>query len=506
MSLAERHEVRDRLLADVSLMSKRLGALNERVADLDDKASAALRDDHRELGDRCRALDDELRARSDVEAGLATAVAEVSDAVDALEADLDARGDTDASAYELAVDRQVRAWRARIDRLRLHYALGALEARDELHDLGQRLDHARGAVLVELQQATGDTREAVGELRDDVEEVLEDIRNVVRATARDFRVRWAATSEPGVASTETEAGPAGQEEPSSGVGAPALFDAEPVEELLVPVGTIDDARRAVTIAEPFAARWQVPIRLLQVRTPDADASVGIDAAPLREDLDHHLSDEVTIDYAEIGAEDVATGVVEAAGARSLLFLASERGSQWDETGSIAEAVAERSERMLVLFGPRCHEVAAGGSIVVPLDGSTRAEAALAPALAVAEAMGTRVWLVTAVPEATVATVARLRAEGEAVSESGYLRAVAAFCAEDGHNVGWEVVHDDDPVAGILSVAEAQRASMIVAATHGDTGVAKRLFGSVCFGMVESGTVPVLMVRTASIVDPPLLSA
>ncbi|MEL7157010.1 MAG: universal stress protein, partial [Actinomycetota bacterium] len=283
--------------------------------------------------------------------------------------------------------------------------------------------------------------------------------------------------------------------------APRLFDGEQVAEILVPIRAGRTAERGVALAGRYAERWQVPVRLLHVRTAD-DPSLGVDTARLNLAFTH---EDIEVVGVECEADDIPAGVAAEADDRSLLFLATDHGSQWEETGSVGEAVLQQSQ-MLVLCGRHCEEPPVGHSIVVPLDGSSRAEAALEPALALATERGTRVWLVTAVPEATVATVARLRAQGEDVSESGYLRAVADALAAEGHDVGWEVVHNDDPVAGVLSFAEAEGSSMIVAATHGDTGVAKRLFGSICLGLVERGPVPVLVVRTDGHDAPPLLAA
>lgn len=282
---------------------------------------------------------------------------------------------------------------------------------------------------------------------------------------------------------------------------PRLFDGKQVEEILVPIRAGYDPERGVAVAGRYAAKWQVPVRLVHVRLED-DQSIGVDTARLNLALGNT---DLTVEGVEVEAADVVSGILSTAGDRSLVLLASDHGSQWEETGSIGEAVLEHTEQLVMLSGPGSERPPVGGPIVVPLDGSTRAESALTPALALAEDQGSKLWLVTAVPSATVEAVARHRARGERVSESGYLRAVAAELVDRGHDVGWEVVHNDDPVAGISAFVETQEASLVVAATHGDTGVAKRLFGSVCLGLVERGTVPVIVVRTDVADSPPLLA-
>lgn len=284
--------------------------------------------------------------------------------------------------------------------------------------------------------------------------------------------------------------------------APLLFDGEPVQELLVPIRATSSSERGVALAGRYASQWHVPVRLLHVKTGD-DRSIGVDTARLNLGFAQTDIDVVGL---EIEADDIPATVASSTGAQTLVVLASDQGSQWDETGSIGEAVLQQTEQMVVLCGRNCVEPPIGGAVAVPLDGSTRAEAALAPAVELARSRGTRIWLVTAIHEATAATVARLRAEGETVSESGYLRSIAATLTEDGHDVGWQVLHNDDPVAAITEFVESEDISMIVAATHGDTGLAKRLFGSVCLGLVESAAVPVLVVRTDHRDPTPLLAA
>lgn len=283
---------------------------------------------------------------------------------------------------------------------------------------------------------------------------------------------------------------------------PELFDGERIEEILVPIRAGYADERGAAIAGRYASMWGVPVRLLHVTTGDDDDSIGVDTAKLALTSAHP---DIVVDAVEMDADDVPTGIARAASRQSLVLLASDHGSQWAETGSVGEAVLHQTEQMIVLCGPHCHEPPVGTSVIVPLDGSPRAESALQPALAMAGRHGVKLWVVTSVSSATSETVADLRAKGERVSESGYVRAIADSLAESGVDVGWEVVHNEDPVAGIVGFAQDRGSSMVVAATHGDTGMAKRLFGSVCLGLVERGPIPVMVVRTDTRDAAPLLA-
>lgn len=132
---------------------------------------------------RCTELDDQLRSWTEVEVGMLTAVEDLGAAVDALDADLSATQADEPAGYEEAIDRQIRAWRTRIDRLRLHGHLASLEAREEFEALARRLDDVRAQVLDDLHGSAKDARATVTDLRADVEKVLVDVRKAVEDAA-----------------------------------------------------------------------------------------------------------------------------------------------------------------------------------------------------------------------------------------------------------------------------------------------------------------------------------
>lgn len=282
-------------------------------------------------------------------------------------------------------------------------------------------------------------------------------------------------------------------ETTTSPSAPRLLGDREMTEVLVPIDANFQHERGLTLAGRYAAKWGVPVRLLHIRAPDATTSIaGLESAV---DGLRGVHPGILVDGQEVVAADVAAGIEEVRSDGSLLLLASDRVSQWAEVGSVAEGVLDaRSDQVIMLCGPGSTDPPIDTSVVVPLDGSPRAEVAIEPAIGVAEAAGVRLWLTTAVPPATVEKVADLRAKGEHASESGYLGRVSDELEARGVNVGWEVVHHGDPVAGVVGLTRNLGASLIVASTHGDTGVAKRLFGSTTLGMVERGPVPVMVVK------------
>lgn len=285
--------------------------------------------------------------------------------------------------------------------------------------------------------------------------------------------------------------------------APALFDGRPPTEILIPVVAEYHYERNIAISTQLATLWNLPLRLVHFRLPEAGSSTKALASSV--DALKSAHPDLVIDGVEVEADDVAGGILGTSSDRSLLLLGSDNATQWSEQDSVGEATLRQVKDMVLLCGVGCEPVAQPTAIVVPLDGSPRAELALEPAIEVALASRTKLWLVTAVSPATVEAVARRRNAGERVSESAYLRSVADRLAERNINVGWEVTHHDDPVAGVSEVARRLDALLIVAATQGNTGSSKRVFGSVTLGLVERGAVPILVIKTD--VEPePQLSA
>lgn len=125
-------------------------------------------------------------------------------------------------------------------------------------------------------------------------------------------------------------------------------------------------------------------------------------------------------------------------------------------------------------------------LLVPLDGSARAEAALPYAHAVAWATGAEVALLMAVPLAG--------AHGLTAAEAAtYLDARAAPLRDAGVRVSSRVL-DGDPADVILEQAEWLDAAAVVMATHGRGGVQRLMAGSVAARVLGEARRPLLLVR------------
>ena len=181
------NRLRDQLIAEIDLSMARLTDLRDHLTASPAELREAFEDRVAQISHGAEDLADEVREWVQVRVGTPSAVEDLTHAVDTLEADLDAAGDAETGNYRARLDRQLRAWRARADHLRIQEALAEMELRDELEGIGSRLSAARSSALVELRGTADDAREVAVDLRDDLEEVLHDVRRVVERAAAALR-------------------------------------------------------------------------------------------------------------------------------------------------------------------------------------------------------------------------------------------------------------------------------------------------------------------------------
>lgn len=177
-------------------------------------------------------------------------------------------------------------------------------------------------------------------------------------------------------------------------------------------------------------------------------------------------------------------------------------------GSVAEAVLARSRVPVLMVhaeGTKGHQPAAmtAGPIVVPLDGSPVAEAALPWASQLASMLSMTAHLIRVVRPflivpgdeiAGVDVTSTVVAEDEderAAKE--YLESMADPLRRQGIRTTTEVVVGQ-PAFAIARVADEQQASTIVMATHGRSGLARTLLGSVAMRTLSHSHIPTLLVR------------
>jgi len=288
-----------------------------------------------------------------------------------------------------------------------------------------------------------------------------------------------------------------------------------IQRILVPLDGSSLAERALPYAAFLARAPQA--RLVLLRAVEAHALTGrgrakariaamqeaeeyLDriAAPLRE---RGLTIDTTVPYGNAPdaiADEIAFREI------NLVAMATHgRGGLGRFVyGSVAARVLSDAEVPVLLV--RAWEERPGGSfehsprIVVPLDGSRFAEAALPVARDVAAALGGQLTLVQAVAPPEVAGVPDLYygsfdPEAEVASATDYLERQAAIHGDDAHPAQI-LAHVGPPATLIPEVARANRAALIVMATHGRSGLGRLVMGSVADATLRMGGTPLLLVR------------
>jgi len=178
-------------------------------------------------------------------------------------------------------------------------------------------------------------------------------------------------------------------------------------------------------------------------------------------------------------------------------------------GSVAEAVLATSTVPVFLVQARAGEAAAApfdpaaARLLVPLDGSAFAEAALPVAVEFLGPTGKLVLVRIVAPAEhaegdergqVIAYLDQVQAalEREAID---YLRAVARRLAQDYPGIQVRTdIRVGDPAGGIAAVALDRLADLIVMATHGRTGLRRAVLGSATGAVLRASSTSLLLVR------------
>jgi nucleotide-binding universal stress UspA family protein len=175
-------------------------------------------------------------------------------------------------------------------------------------------------------------------------------------------------------------------------------------------------------------------------------------------------------------------------------------------GSVAERVLQSASVPVLLVRARDGEATTElkpircQRILLPLDGSTTAEQVLPPATSIAKAIGAemvlfRVSIVYVSGWYTGEWFEPLEGSFETANQyaKGYLDRVASKIASEGIEVS-TTVEMGAVAKSIINYAEAQHIDLIAMCTHGRTGLARWILGSVADRVLRVGRTPILLVR------------
>ncbi len=261
---------------------------------------------------------------------------------------------------------------------------------------------------------------------------------------------------------------------------PELIGHRQISEVVLPVTFTPTDDRVRGLAISLCHQWEVPLRLVFV-------SDSIEpTTPELEDLADNIRtrhDDLEVKTTHVYGNDVAVGICSAVLPGSLLLMATDHADEWSMKGSVAEAVVMSSGVPVLLFGPHAQSLRPGGDIVIGLDGSTSAEAALPAAIGLAKVFGAQLWVVQVAPISDDDNIN--------VEIATYIQDQASVIDIPHQLTGWELIHSNDPVSALASFAEARKASVLVAGARGRTDPHRQSMGSITMGLVSTATVPVL---------------
>lgn len=269
--------------------------------------------------------------------------------------------------------------------------------------------------------------------------------------------------------------------------APTFTADRAVTTLAVPIGNAHD--RALPFAAWLADTWHLPIRLLHVSSSISSHDDDLDLAMAEMG---RFWPELIVESEHLYGEDPAVAVAGSIGAHTLPVLSTEHADGWSFKNSVAEGLVDRAGVPLVLVGPEAKQPVVGGDVVVALDGTAVADAALEVAAALADSLGRTLRMVRVVADPG----------GEPGPEQGVLHPEYGLDLQrmaDGLDAAieprWEVIHSNDPVRAIESFADRVGASFVVAATRGRTDASRTTMCSITMGLVSMARRPVVVVHS-----------
>jgi nucleotide-binding universal stress UspA family protein len=254
-----------------------------------------------------------------------------------------------------------------------------------------------------------------------------------------------------------------------------LDGSERAEAALVPARAI--ATRAGAEVVLLSTLW--PLRFPETVERYLSARAAFLDVPARTMLmlDRGPVDAITMVAAEAGALVCMTARGRGALRKALL-------------GSVAEEVVRTSVSPLLLVGPGVSADWALGEdplVIAGLDGSTASLAAACAAGELAATIGARVRALEVLRPSDVVAVGDFPGGDVAL-----LQAAVADLSVQGVVADYEVVDGYDAADTLAKQASSERAAIIAVASHGRTGLARAVLGSIAMRTIRHAACPVLV--------------
>jgi nucleotide-binding universal stress UspA family protein len=274
------------------------------------------------------------------------------------------------------------------------------------------------------------------------------------------------------------------------------------QRMLVPLDGSAQAGRILPYASGLATRLHIPILLLSVvdlRVASSARGRGDVEQQLQQAVDRLYCDGVEATMA-ITAGRPAEEILGVADSQKCDLIVLSTSCRQDTgrgiLGRVADKVFHASQIPLLLIPPLAAESPtsqpmAPSTLIVPLDGSALAEAALPFAEDLAQRLTAEAMLARAVPFPGAIVDEQAPPTGE-VEARAYLGNLTVKLRSAGIAVQARTF-DGPAVEYILSLASQTPNSLVVLTTHGRSALARWFVGSVAEGVVQAASVPVLVI-------------
>jgi len=286
------------------------------------------------------------------------------------------------------------------------------------------------------------------------------------------------------------------------------------ERVLYPTDGGEPARELLEYVLDLVTHHDADLHLLNVADTSRDslARIGGDVVDSLEREGQRVVGEAAERAAERGVEAVTAvrqgrphaeilGYARQVDAGLVVLPTRGRGGLETLFGSTAERVLRRAERPVLTVrpgtDPRSHHPFR--RVLVPTDGSEPAGAAVAAGTEVAAAYDARLDLLSVVNVAALGVDIRSELQLDALEDqaSDIVDAAVDEAEASVADVSGFVEYGSSIHRTILSHVEAHDADLVVAGTHGRTGLDRYLLGSVAERLVRGSPVPVLTVGGTS---------
>jgi nucleotide-binding universal stress UspA family protein len=310
------------------------------------------------------------------------------------------------------------------------------------------------------------------------------------------------------------------------------------EKALVPLDGSEVSLGILPYVSYLAKRLDIPAVLALVVSPDDMGASGETTLTDRSGLPVARSAVDALDEAkswihrfasQLSQQGIPTETVVATGdepAEEILRLADQQGCDFIAMatrgrnllsqafrGSVTNEVVRSARLPIMAVAPEKSDIEMGqqmtlSRVLVPLDGSAFSEAVLPYTEYLAQKLSLELVLLrilqltdvypplAGTPMAADPGSARVQAIAQEAAEEEivrYLEELTAQLAHKGLNVRWQMIRGDTPAHRIADLAQEHPDNMIALASHGRSGVARWILGSVAEDLIRATGDPVLVI-------------